>query len=203
MSVVLRNDNKIFLIGSLTTQILGSKLPSIGQVLKVFFYNLRIVNLTIRAKAVLTIRECNIFWEMDDSISTEIKKLMVVSLNNESIINPSKRFILSSSHIDKSFSEKTVASFLSKSSMKFFKRFDINTNFLNLDPSNWNTDNFYLHGKEIVCSLKVVNDSADKAVKVMEDFHESLTVNDEKAELLLHCVFKSIEYYILIATKKH
>ncbi|XP_050545354.1 uncharacterized protein LOC126907794 [Daktulosphaira vitifoliae] len=141
---------------------------------------------------------CNHLWYLteetaaltffDDSISTEIKKLKVVFLNNESIINPSKRFILSLSDIDKSFSEKTAASFLSKSSMKFFKRFDINTNFLNLDPSNWNTDNFYLHGKEIVCSLKVVNDSAERVVKLMEDFHESLTINDEKAELLLRCV---------------
>ncbi|XP_050532291.1 uncharacterized protein LOC126900540 [Daktulosphaira vitifoliae] len=75
------------------------------------------------AKAALN-KICNHLWYLteetaaltffDDTISTEIKKLMVVSLNNESTINPSKRFILSSSDIDKSFSEKTVASFCQK-----------------------------------------------------------------------------------------
>jgi len=52
---------KKFLIGSPSTQILGSKLPSIGQVLSVFFYNVRTVKLNTRESASLAVRECNIF----------------------------------------------------------------------------------------------------------------------------------------------
>lgn len=63
MSIKLRSDFQIFLIGSQITQIHGSKLPSNGQVLSVFFYNMRTVNLTTRESAALAVRECCIFWE--------------------------------------------------------------------------------------------------------------------------------------------
>lgn len=53
----------IYLIGSETTHISGSKLPSNRQVLQVFFYNVRYVNLTIRESARLAIDETVIFWQ--------------------------------------------------------------------------------------------------------------------------------------------
>jgi len=43
-------------------------------------------------------------------------------------------------------------------------------------------------GKEIACSLNVVNDTVKRAVKLMEDFHGSLTKDDKKFELLLQCI---------------
>lgn len=64
-------------------------------------------------------------------------------------------------------------------------RFGIKTDYLNSDPGTRNTNDDFLHGREIVCSLKVVNDSEKRAVKHIEDFHGSLTVNDEKSESLL------------------
>jgi len=63
MAVMLRRDANIFLIGSVSTQILGSKLPSNRQVLSVLFYNIRCVKLNVRESANLTVRECIIFWE--------------------------------------------------------------------------------------------------------------------------------------------
>lgn len=72
--------------------------------------------------------------------------------------------------------------------MQFFQRFRINADFLKLDPVNWNTNDSYLLGKQTVYSINVVNDSAERAVKLMEDYYGTLTVGDEKAELLLRCV---------------
>ena len=63
MAVVLRRDTNIFLVGSVNSQILGSKLPSNRQVLSVLFYNIRCVKLNVRESANLTVRECVIFWE--------------------------------------------------------------------------------------------------------------------------------------------
>lgn len=63
MSVKLRNDNNIFLIGYMETQILGSKLPSLRQILQVFFFNVRTVKLNVQSSANLVVRECMIFWE--------------------------------------------------------------------------------------------------------------------------------------------
>lgn len=44
----LRDQTKIYLIGDDSNQIIGSKLPSNMQVLKVLFYNLRKVKLQVR-----------------------------------------------------------------------------------------------------------------------------------------------------------
>lgn len=61
--VSLRTDNNIYLIGSMSNQIIGSKLPSNKQVLSVLFHNLRIVKLNLRESAVLVIKETVIFWQ--------------------------------------------------------------------------------------------------------------------------------------------
>lgn len=58
----LRSSTEIYLLGHEYAQIFGSKLPSNKQVLCVFFYNHRTVNLTIRESAALTIREVSVFW---------------------------------------------------------------------------------------------------------------------------------------------
>jgi len=62
MSIKLRSDFQIFLIGSQITQTHSSKFPSNRQVLSVFFYNMRTVNLTTRESAALAVRECCILW---------------------------------------------------------------------------------------------------------------------------------------------
>lgn len=54
---------KIDLIGSTMHQITGAKLPSIRQVLQVFFHNMRIVNLTARESAKLTVNAVLIYWQ--------------------------------------------------------------------------------------------------------------------------------------------
>src|SRR5215469_790562 len=53
---------ELFLLGSMKTQITGSKLPSRGDVLRVLFYNMRKVNLKLNESASLVIDECLVFW---------------------------------------------------------------------------------------------------------------------------------------------
>lgn len=66
-SVVTRKvDEKkrtIALVGHVSHQIVGAKLPSNRQVLEVFFYNMRFVNLTAKDSAALTIEAVLIFWK--------------------------------------------------------------------------------------------------------------------------------------------
>lgn len=63
MSSNLRSKTEIFLIGFEESQILGAKLPTIGQVLKTFFYNYCTVKLSVKKSAELTVQEVVIFWE--------------------------------------------------------------------------------------------------------------------------------------------
>uniref|UniRef100_A0A2S2PN24 Uncharacterized protein n=1 Tax=Schizaphis graminum TaxID=13262 RepID=A0A2S2PN24_SCHGA len=54
---------KLFLIGYMNHQIIGSKLPSRGDCLKVLFFNMRITKLNLNDSASLVIEECIVFWK--------------------------------------------------------------------------------------------------------------------------------------------
>lgn len=58
-----RQKEMVYLIGHMSHQITGSKLPSNCQVLRSLFYNIRQVKLNTREAARLTIQEVVIFWE--------------------------------------------------------------------------------------------------------------------------------------------
>lgn len=60
---VLRKDCEVFLIGTYSSQIVGNKLPSKREVLKVLFFNLREVKLKLQVGARLAICETLLFWE--------------------------------------------------------------------------------------------------------------------------------------------
>jgi len=65
LKIYLHDTNKIFLIGSVSNQIVGSKLPSIRQTLSVLFFHMRNVNFNLHESAKLVIREVVIFWKKE------------------------------------------------------------------------------------------------------------------------------------------
>jgi len=66
-----------------------------------------------------------------------------------------------------------------------FKRFGLSTNFLKVDPSEWNTQNDYIQSQLTIRSLKVVNDTAEREVKLMEGFNDKITKNEDQKQFLL------------------
>lgn len=61
--VSLRSTSQIFLVGPVSHQITGCKLPSNRQVLSTLFFNLRTnKKLSVRDSAKLVIQEVNLFW---------------------------------------------------------------------------------------------------------------------------------------------
>ncbi|KAF0771445.1 Uncharacterized protein FWK35_00027558 [Aphis craccivora] len=62
------------------------------------------------------------------------------------------------------------------------------TDFLSLDPIYWEENEEYKKGKEIVRSLKVVNDTAERHIKLMEEFNCKITKNEEQKQFLLQTV---------------
>lgn len=59
----LRKDTFVYLIGHYTSQMIGNKLPSNRQILRVLFYNIREVKLSVHESAKLTIKEVSVFWD--------------------------------------------------------------------------------------------------------------------------------------------
>lgn len=72
--------------------------------------------------------------------------------------------------------------------MKLFSRFKINEGFLKNDPKSWETNTDFVNAKNIINSLTIINDTAERAVKLMDDFNESLTLNEEQKQYVLLCV---------------
>ena len=54
--------------------------------------------------------------------------------------------------------------------MNFFTRFEINTDFLNTDPSTWESNNDYKNSRHHLSHLKVINVCAERRVALIKDF---------------------------------
>lgn len=70
---------KIYLVGNFSTSLGGNKLPSNREVLKVLFFNLRVVKLDVRKSAKLVIEELSVFWEKA-RIPTRAKQHCIIKL---------------------------------------------------------------------------------------------------------------------------
>lgn len=85
--------------------------------------------------------------------------------------------------------------FVSCKSRHMFPRLQIDDSFLQESPSSWESNASFLEGKERVLMLKAVNDTAERAVKLTQDFHRSITVEEEQKQYLLRCVQEHRKVY--------
>lgn len=122
----------------------------------------------------------------DPAVSIDEKKRMiyrmnfseplVVVINNRKLMNP------------KLLLQHNLADFVSKETEFFFKRFELSPAFLQLDPSEWDTNADYQRAQSFCADLFVVNDTAERGVKFMKDYNRVLTTNEEENQLLLQIV---------------
>lgn len=77
---------------------------------------------------------------------------------------------------------------MSVKSTNLFSRLKVDENFLQKPVSTWEEDVAYLEAKRKVLSLRAVNDTAERAVKLMQDFHGLITAKEEQKQFLLRCV---------------
>lgn len=118
-TVRIRKRNEIYLVGYVSQQITGCKLPSNHQVLKSLFYNMRIVGLGIKEAARLTVLEVLVFWEKG-RIPCQLQKHCIPKV--EKLYNEWRDLQKSASRKSKTQEEK-VLQFTSK----FDDLFDIAT----------------------------------------------------------------------------
>lgn len=61
--------------------------------------------------------------------------------------------------------------------------------FLRNDPTSWESNTDFMNAKNIINSLTIIiNDTAERAVKLMDDFNASLTLGEEQKQYVLLCV---------------
>ncbi|KAL4126435.1 hypothetical protein QTP88_010657 [Uroleucon formosanum] len=94
--------------------------------------------------------ECVAFSLFDDRINVKQKRNMVQKIleeDKEEEKEVQKKFYLKSEEVSNFVNNEFPISLFSPKSMIMFKRFGLSTNFLKMDPSEWNTQNDYLHSK--------------------------------------------------------
>lgn len=81
--------------------------------------------------------------------------------------------------MDEFLKKKLPINFLNYKSYKLFKSFDIFSEYQQMNPVEWNDNPAYQSAKSTICvdSIQIVNDTAVKRVKLMEDFNNNFTEN--------------------------
>jgi len=137
------------------------------------------------------------FSIFDDRIDYETKKLMVKKMFTmtdqdgdfeENDDCSTKKLLFKRDEIEV-FLENDNYTILLKlfgeKSIKLLERFKISKEFLKFDPSKWGSMDSYLKGAFIIRNLKVVNDSAERSIKLMEEFNNKITKDESQKQFLL------------------
>ena len=85
--------------------------------------------------------------------------------------------------------EKTkLVDLVTPESYKFFDILGLDCSWLEKNPDKWEEDESYLVAKEFVTTVKVVNDTAERGVKMAEDYATILTKDDDMRAMIMQGV---------------
>ncbi|KAE9522774.1 hypothetical protein AGLY_016815 [Aphis glycines] len=125
-----------------------------------------------------------IFSLFDDRIDNNTKSKMakrILEINEEGINaddqekDSQKKIVLQFDDVQHFLCKDLPLELISNKSIQFFQRFCISKDFLHKDPSLWNITTEYKEAKDVITTLKVVNDSVERGVKLMEEFNDKFT----------------------------
>ncbi|KAG0723732.1 hypothetical protein GWK47_042055 [Chionoecetes opilio] len=105
-------------------------------------------------------------------------------LYDEGAEEPAKRINLPSSQV----SAATLPSFATKNSLRLFEALDIKTDFLSANPRKWQEEESYVEACRRIEGLRVVNDTAERGVALIQSFNLQLTKDEEQRQFLLQVV---------------
>lgn len=83
---------------------------------------------------------------------------------------------------------KSLEDFVTEKSLTLFNSMQLDTSFLEVHPSEWMGLDSYKKYRDIVKSIKVVNDCAERGVALITQFNDKLTKNEEQKQYLLQVV---------------
>ena len=125
------------------------------------------------------------------NLDTAEKRLMVKALEREAPEDPPKRITIDAATIQ----NKELHHFITKNSRNFFCILSLPDSFLQVDPEEWMTNADYLAAEEIVHGLRVVNDTAERGVALIQEYNRSLTINEEQMQFALQVISEHRRLY--------
>lgn len=120
----------------------------------------------------------------DSAVSHETKNEMKRALQKPVDSKPSKRASMN----PESAGQKQLQDFVTANTKRFFETLGLPCTFLEKDAEEWNDDESYVNARDIVNGLKVVNDTAERGVRLMEEYNKLITNDEEQKQYLLQVV---------------
>jgi hypothetical protein len=141
------------------------------------------------------------FSIFDKNVPLDIKEKMRKSLlaleddeRNNSSNDQSKvqhiepRFVkLKASEVE-SFISNQFYSLVSRQTFEFFELLNINYDFLRQEPDLWPQNPTYSASADLLHNIRVVNDVAERGIKLISNYNNALTKNESQTQYLLHVV---------------
>ena len=117
-----------------------------------------------------------------DNVSVEEKAKIVAGLSKE----PGDRNVRGNA--TRISSQASLGDFASRRTMELFSRLQIPDTFLAQQPQDWCHNEAYQRGRKRIKALRVVNDTAERGVKLFEEYNQIITRDEEEKQLLLQVV---------------
>lgn len=138
------------------------------------------------------------FALFDENVSEVLKKKMaekILSYKDDEVCQRIVRVKINNEMVKRIFQGEDLSYFITEQSLSFFEKCNISLNFLHEDPSVWNDNLEYLKCFGLVAHLKVVNDTAERGVKLIQDFSQTLTHDEDQRQYLLQVVSECRNLY--------
>jgi len=130
----------------------------------------------------------------DRRVDLDVKRAMVANLNLPQ--NPSALKRVNANEAD----FNRLETFVTKRTNHLFKLLSFTgdeeaKSFLSTDPETWETNASYIKLLERVKGLKVVNDTAERGIALIQKYNETLTKDEEQKQFLLRFVQRHRHLY--------
>jgi len=127
----------------------------------------------------------------DDRVFATTKRLMVAALQKEDTDRPPKRPEIPLN----SFNSCTLDNLVTNNSMNLFRLLNLSTEFLSTDPDMWEEQESYAVAKRRLATLKVVNDTTERGVALIQEYNKTLTKDERDLQFLLQVVADHRQLY--------
>ncbi|XP_055855920.1 uncharacterized protein LOC129919103 isoform X1 [Episyrphus balteatus] len=129
---------------------------------------------------------------LPDGEKSEMANIILKNRETETnrIVNPKLH-----PHEIEQFVTAVLKNIVNKETLNFFGRLKIDTSFLKEPPNLWPENPHFKEGFKKVKTLKVVNDMAERGVKLITDFNNLLTKDEEQKQYVLQVVSECRKLY--------
>ena len=121
----------------------------------------------------------------DQNVDAQEKRAMIEALSKQGTTDdPPKRIAVEKSTI----ANKQLQDFITQNTKKFFHILSIPDSFLSADRETSATNEAYLEAESVVKELRVVNDTAERGVALMQEYNSLLTKDEEQTQFIMQVV---------------